>query len=34
MKATQQTMELCKATQQIEGMQAVNDDQSKLIKRL
>jgi hypothetical protein len=39
MKATQQAkskvdMELAKATKQIESMQAVNDDQSKLIKRL
>lgn len=39
MKATQQakskvSMELGKATKQIEGMQTVNDDQSKLIKRL
>jgi hypothetical protein len=39
MKATQQAkskvdMELGKATKQIEGMQTVNDDQSKLIKRL
>jgi hypothetical protein len=39
MKATQQAkskvdMELSKATKQIESMQTVNDDQSKLIKRL
>jgi hypothetical protein len=39
MKAIQQTkskvdMELGKATKQIESMQTVNDDQSKLIKRL
>jgi hypothetical protein len=27
-------MELSKATKQIESMQTVNDDQSKLIKRL